>query len=265
MAAYLKFSRIILALAAVVVLGTGLPMFIAQAACPNQLFLVDDKGQQFSDARQVTKDTKGYKVTGKIGQCDPGKKYTVQITRLIDGKKDPANYKLVIPPTTRNSAKEEEFTASIDFPKNGTYTFYFDYDDANSSTYSTLAQIYITVADAPPGNVPGNTGTNAAPVNTQFSAGKVNYDATYGTLDSLINANSIPQWFSAMLRLFFLGICGWSLLMIIIGGLRMVISRGNSEAVGAGKKTVTWAIIGFIVALLSYSIVAILQSALGVQ
>lgn len=46
-----------------------------------------------------------------------------------------------------------------------------------------------------------------------------------------------------------------SVIMIIIGGLRYVISGGNSTAVTAAKNTILYAIVGVIVALLSYAII----------
>jgi hypothetical protein len=46
-----------------------------------------------------------------------------------------------------------------------------------------------------------------------------------------------------------------SVIMIIIGGLRYVISGGNSSAVTAAKNTILYAIVGVIVALLAYAII----------
>ncbi len=46
-----------------------------------------------------------------------------------------------------------------------------------------------------------------------------------------------------------------SVIMIIIGGLRYVISGGNSANVTAAKNTILYAIVGVIIALLSYAII----------
>lgn len=46
-----------------------------------------------------------------------------------------------------------------------------------------------------------------------------------------------------------------SVIMIIIGGLRYVISGGNSTAVTAAKNTILYAIVGVIIALLAYAII----------
>jgi len=46
-----------------------------------------------------------------------------------------------------------------------------------------------------------------------------------------------------------------SVIMIIIGGLRYVVSGGDSSAVTAAKNTILYAIVGVIVAILAYAIV----------
>lgn len=62
----------------------------------------------------------------------------------------------------------------------------------------------------------------------------------------------------------FLGIMGiWAVMFIIVGGFRMVMAAGNEEQYLAAKKTLTWAVLGMVVALLSFSIVAIVQNLLG--
>ena len=57
----------------------------------------------------------------------------------------------------------------------------------------------------------------------------------------------------------------WAVVFIIIGGFRMVLSQGNEEAYLAAKKTIIWAVLGVVVAMLSFSIIAIVQSLLGVS
>jgi len=46
-----------------------------------------------------------------------------------------------------------------------------------------------------------------------------------------------------------------SVIMIIIGGLRYVISGGDSSAVSAAKNTILYAIVGVIVAILAYAVI----------
>lgn len=48
---------------------------------------------------------------------------------------------------------------------------------------------------------------------------------------------------------------GVSVLMVVIGGIRMAIANGDPGNIKAGKHTILWAIIGLVVALLSFGIV----------
>ena len=43
--------------------------------------------------------------------------------------------------------------------------------------------------------------------------------------------------------------------MIIVGGLRYVVSGGNTASVTAAKNTILYAIVGIVVALLAYAII----------
>jgi|GEM_PF-4900748 len=61
---------------------------------------------------------------------------------------------------------------------------------------------------------------------------------------------------------FLAGIGIMGVLFIIVGGFEMVIAAGNEEMITKGKKTITWAVIGVIVAGLSFSIVSIVQNLL---
>jgi len=51
-----------------------------------------------------------------------------------------------------------------------------------------------------------------------------------------------------------------SFLMLVIGGIRFITMYGNEEAVDKGKKTVIYAIVGLIIAMLAYAIVVIVSN-----
>gem|GEM_PF-6921574 len=51
-----------------------------------------------------------------------------------------------------------------------------------------------------------------------------------------------------------------AIIFIIIGGFRLAFSAGNTEAITSGRKTITWAIIGLVIALMSFAIIRILDS-----
>ena len=54
-----------------------------------------------------------------------------------------------------------------------------------------------------------------------------------------------------------------SVLFIIVGGYQMIMSSGNEERLARAKRTIVWAVLGLVIALLSFSIVAIVQNVLG--
>ncbi len=52
------------------------------------------------------------------------------------------------------------------------------------------------------------------------------------------------------------------MIFLIVGGYRYIIARGNEEMMEAAKKTITGAIIGIIVIVISFAIVAIINNLL---
>jgi len=89
-------------------------------------------------------------------------------------------------------------------------------------------------------------------------------DKNHPGLIGLINVESVPEFFASLLKFILLAVSGFAIIIILIGSFRMAMSQGKTEALTAAKKTITWAIIGLVVALLSYSIVAVLQGVLGI-
>jgi TRAP-type C4-dicarboxylate transport system permease small subunit len=47
-------------------------------------------------------------------------------------------------------------------------------------------------------------------------------------------------------------------LVIVIAGLRFVLSRGNAEAAGKARNTIIYAAVGLVIAMLAFSIVRII-------
>ncbi|MDR3642020.1 MAG: pilin [Candidatus Doudnabacteria bacterium] len=61
----------------------------------------------------------------------------------------------------------------------------------------------------------------------------------------------------------FLAIIGiWAVIFIVIGGFQMITAAGNEEMYTKAKKTIIWAILGLVIALMSFSIIAIVQDIL---
>lgn len=57
----------------------------------------------------------------------------------------------------------------------------------------------------------------------------------------------------------------WAVTFIIIGAFKLTMAQGNEEAYIAAKKTIIWAVLGMVVAMLSFSIIAIVQSVLQIS
>ncbi len=101
---------------------------------------------------------------------------------------------------------------------------------------------------------PVKTNTNQQPVPASDDSGKLFNPIKYTNLGDLIV--SITKNF-----LLFLAIV--TVAFIVLGGAQLVISAGNEEAIKKGKSTITWAIIGLVLALLAFSIVAIVEDLIG--
>lgn len=89
-------------------------------------------------------------------------------------------------------------------------------------------------------------GANAAKGNDQVT----NIFGTSGVFSTITNV-----------LLFLVGAI--SVLMIIIGGFRYVVSGGNSASVSAAKNTILYAVIGIIIAILAYAIINFVISSFG--
>ena len=75
-----------------------------------------------------------------------------------------------------------------------------------------------------------------------------------GTADLEQSAIEIVQWLLSVLALV-------SVVMIIVGGFRWMFSSGNEERIDSAKKTISSAIIGLIIVLLSWAIITFVVSA----
>lgn len=73
-----------------------------------------------------------------------------------------------------------------------------------------------------------------------------------GTPSNLFGGNGIFKDISNTL-IFIVGAI--SVIMLIIGGLRYVISQGDAAGVKAAKDTILYAVIGVVVAIMAYAIV----------
>lgn len=77
---------------------------------------------------------------------------------------------------------------------------------------------------------------------------------------SLFGAGSVFETVSRVL-IFLVGAI--SVIMLIFGGIRYTVSGGDKTAVESAKNTIMYAIIGIIVALLAYAVVAFVVNSLA--
>ena len=98
-----------------------------------------------------------------------------------------------------------------------------------------------------------NDAANPAEAGAQAARGN-------GTPTELIGSNGVFTRITNTV-LYAVGII--SVIMLIYGGLRYVVSGGDSKKVIDAKNTIIYAIIGLIVAILSYAIVNFVINAIG--
>lgn len=133
-----------------------------------------------------------------------------------------------------------------------------------------------TVPQNPPGGDPNTTSnTNAEPPNNSKNNKDINtsitatfngsLDDNLGTFFNPLQVKSVPEIIASIIRILFLLISIAAVIIIIVSGFRMVLASGNEEQLTKAKKAITWAIVGLIVSLMSFSIVAIIQNLISRQ
>lgn len=100
-------------------------------------------------------------------------------------------------------------------------------------------------------------------VDTDVSiAGLKDYDEVVGTVFNPLNFNRPEGLLVWLINALLFVVGSLSVLFIIIGGIRMSTAAGNQSTFTKGKNTIQWAVVGLILSVLSFSIVAIIQSIL---
>lgn len=74
---------------------------------------------------------------------------------------------------------------------------------------------------------------------------------------------SLGGFFHAIANALIFVVGGASVIMVIIGGLKYVVSMGHPKRVENAKNTILYAIIGLVVALCSYAIVNFVIASVG--
>ena len=134
------------------------------------------------------------------------------------------------------------------------------------SIFSTANVAHADATTAAPAT-PTTPSTTAAP--TTPSTTPTSNPPTCGTDSTICNpigggkVNDLPALIVLIIK-YLIALVGMvAVLMIIIGGYQMVTSVGNEETYKKAKHTITYAIVGLVLAVLSYSIAAIIETSLG--
>ena len=152
-----------------------------------------------------------------------------------------------------------QVTIANGFVVSGPNTLTFELNDSNGKNIplSGNGQI-ITTDSGSPGNQPNvnNPGNQPGANNSTVP------------IDHLYNPLPTADLTSTLVNIGkgFLAIIGvWSVVFIIVGGFRMVLSAGNEESLAVAKRTITWAVLGLVIAIFSFSIIAIVQNLIGAK
>lgn len=111
--------------------------------------------------------------------------------------------------------------------------------------------IALGVSAAVPVLVPVSVGAQTAPSDLNLKSGAASAQGT-GQQSDLFGPSGIFKTITNVL-LFIIGAI--SVIMLIIGGIRYVVSGGDSSAITSAKNTILYAIVGIVVAVLAYAAV----------
>jgi hypothetical protein len=164
--------------------------------------------------------------------------------------------------------KGENYGYAIYVPKQGSKVSTVDSHDVDEirsliagETNDERCNTDGTVKPAPPTNTNTNTptGNPNSNINTSVGVSLGNLDESLGSFFNPLTAKTVPEIIGTILRILFVLIGIAAVVVIIVSGFRMVIASGNEVQLTLAKKSITWAIIGLIVSLMAFSIVAIVQ------
>lgn len=102
----------------------------------------------------------------------------------------------------------------------------------------------------------------AYPVAAQVDGGAEGGAASARGTDQPLDLFGASGTFSTITNILLFIIGAIAVIMIVIGGMRYVLSGGDSNQITAAKNTILYAIVGIIVAILAYAVVNFVLSSL---
>ena len=112
---------------------------------------------------------------------------------------------------------------------------------AAEETTPETTSLYVPAITPKPSTLPGPT---------------VNQTGTKTNAREILSGKLLPKITTGMIGF----VAMLSFVMLVISGVRFVVAYGNEEALGKAKTQATYAIVGLILALLSFSIVTIISN-----
>ena len=91
------------------------------------------------------------------------------------------------------------------------------------------------------------------------------YDSTTTGVQDVVTLNCILPLFANLIYWLMILSGTIAVFFVIFGGIKFLTSSGDQSRVESAKKTITWAIIGLVVVLLSFMIVNIIADITGVN
>lgn len=79
------------------------------------------------------------------------------------------------------------------------------------------------------------------------------------------SVRTVPNTIRSVVEILIFVVGAVSIIMVVIGGLRYVLSGGDEKAISAAKNTILYSIIGIIISVASYAIVSFVLTNLGVN
>jgi hypothetical protein len=142
-----------------------------------------------------------------------------------------------------------------------TYTYLIQVQRSTGSRNWDIGSDTLAIRFTDSNTPPTNQNTNSLPpVNTTVTANlNGSLDADLGTFFNPLKSETLPQLLATILRILFALIGITAVIVIILAGFRMVVSSGNESEIKKAKEAITWAIVGLVVSLMAFSIVAIVQ------
>lgn len=98
-------------------------------------------------------------------------------------------------------------------------------------------------------------GVVAAPITLAFDRGMSDGADSARGIDQAATLFGTTGIFTTISNVMLFVVGAISVIMVIVGGLRYVISGGNSSNITAAKNTILYAVVGLIIAIMAYAII----------